>query len=325
MKGLAARSGPCVQLDHRSGREFSIVAKQVLNATGPWSDTVRRLAGDDSGPLLQPTKGVHLVAADRGLSAAFLLLHPADGRVFFVIPWMHKTLLGTTDTVCDESPDGLGVTPEDVEYLLAGFNHYFTPPLSAAEVLGRFAGLRPLIGTRPGEPSDLSREFQLTTSSSGLLTVAGGKYTTYRQMAEVITDTVVRRLGLFGRCRTRSFRLDGAPEEAWHRFAPSAISQLTTRCHFEAETSRHLIERYGRRAVEVADYLERDPRLAGVWCPANRTCSPNSPISATTRWRRRPPISCCGARARPVPSRVAPDSACPDPFQLSPEDGGGIE
>src|SRR5262245_49350145 len=216
-------------LDHRGGREFTIAAKQVLNATGPWGDTVRRLAGDASGSLLQPTKGVHLIAAERGLSAAFLLLHPADGRVFFVIPWLGKTLLGTTDTTCDDSPDELAVLPAEVEYLLAGFNHYFTPPLSAPRVFGSFAGLRPLIRARTGEPSDLSREFQIHTSPSGLLTVAGGKYTTYRHMAEVITDTVVRRLGLSRRCRTRSFRLDGAPQEPWEQFAIRTVASLTSR------------------------------------------------------------------------------------------------
>jgi glycerol-3-phosphate dehydrogenase len=248
-------------LDHRSGREFSITAKQTLNATGPWGDAVRRLAGDDSGPLLRPTKGVHLIAADRGLSAAFLLLHPDDGRVFFVIPFLHKTLLGTTDTLCDDSPDELTVTPADVAYLLAGFNHYFTPSLSATEILGSFAGLRPLIRARPGDPSHLSREFQLHTSPSGLLTVAGGKYTTYRHMAEVIADTVVRRLGLSRRCRTRSFPLDGAPRQPWQQFRPSAIHALTSTCHLSEETAAHLVERYGRRAVEVADYLERDAAL----------------------------------------------------------------
>jgi glycerol-3-phosphate dehydrogenase len=247
--------------DRRGGREFSIAAKQVLNATGPWGDAVRRLAGDEDGPLLRPTKGVHLIAADRGLSAAFLLLHPADGRVFFVLPWLNKTLLGTTDTACDDSPDELTVTPEDVAYLLAGFHHYFTPALSAEDVLGSFAGLRPLIRTRPGEPSELSREFQLHRSPSGLLTAAGGKYTTYRHMAEIITNTIVQRLGLSRRCRTRSLRLDGAPDQPWERFASAAAAALTTRCHLDAETARQLVGRYGRRALEVADYLERDPTL----------------------------------------------------------------
>jgi glycerol-3-phosphate dehydrogenase len=248
--------------DHRGGREFSIAAKQVLNATGPWGDAVRRLAGDDNGSLLRPTKGVHLIVPDRGLAAAFLLLHPADGRVFFVIPWMNKTLLGTTDTACDDSPDELTVTPADVEYLLDGFNHYFTSFLSSNDVLGSFAGLRPLMRARPSEPSDLSREFHIHTSPSGLLTVSGGKYTTYRHMAEIITDTVVRRLGLSRRCRTRSFRLDGAPEGPWDRFAPATIAVLTSRCHLDSEKARHLVARYGRRAVEVADYLDRDATLA---------------------------------------------------------------
>lgn len=248
--------------DHHGGRESSIAAKQVLNATGPWCDTVRRLAGDNDGPLLQPTKGVHLIAGDRGLHAAFLLLHPADGRVFFVIPWLNKTLLGTTDTVSEDSPDELTITSEDVSYLLAGYNHYFTPALSDADVLGSFVGLRPLIRSRPGVPSDLSREFQIHTSPSGLLTAAGGKYTTYRHMAEIITDTIVRRLKLSRRCRTRSLRLDGAPAKPWDRFAPAAKETLTTRCHLDTETARHLVARYGRRALEVGDYLKRDSNLS---------------------------------------------------------------
>lgn len=254
------RSGVRVR-DRCNEREFVVAAKQILNATGPWSDAVRRLAGDAEGPLLRPTKGVHLLAADRGLSAGFLLLHPADGRVFFVLPWLKKTLLGTTDTLCDDSPDAVRVAPADVAYLLQGFNHYFAPVLSEKDVVGSYAGLRPLIGARPGEPSALSREFQLHTSSSGLLTAVGGKYTTYRHMAEIITDTIVRRLGLSRRCRTRAFRLDGAPRRPWNAFRRSEIETLTRRYRLDAESAAHLVDRYGRRAVEVADYLERDPAL----------------------------------------------------------------
>jgi glycerol-3-phosphate dehydrogenase len=249
-------------VDRRSGRELTIAAKQILNATGPWGDAVRRLADDDGEPLLCPTKGVHLILPGRGYSAAFLLLHPADGRVFFALPFWNKMLLGTTDTVWDDSPDKLSVTAEDVEYLLAGFNHYFAPPLSASDVLNSFAGLRPLIRSRPGQPSDLSREFELHTSPSGLLTAAGGKYTTYRHMAEIITDTVVRRLGLSRRCRTRSFQLDGAPRQPWRQFRASTIRSLTSTCRLHEETASHLVERYGRRAVEVTDYVQRDPTLS---------------------------------------------------------------
>ncbi len=249
-------------IDRISGKELLISAKQILNATGPWGDAVRRLAGDDSEPLLRPTKGVHLILPNRGLSAAFLLLHPADGRVFFVLPFWNKMLIGTTDTVWDNSPDKLNVTSEDIEYLLTGFNHYFVPPLSASELLNSFAGLRPLIRSRPGQPSDLSREFQLHTSPSGLLTAAGGKYTTYRKMAEIITDTVVRRLGQSRRCRTRSFLLDGAPRQSWPQFRSSMIHGLTSNCALNEETAMHLVGRYGRRAGEVVDYLQRAPELS---------------------------------------------------------------
>src|SRR5262249_49935166 len=123
-------------------------------------------------------------------------------------------------------------------------------------------GLRPLARARPGDPSALSREFHVFSSPSGLLSVVGGKYTTYRHMAEVITDHVARRLGRNERCRTRNFRLDGAPREPWARFAPAEVAFLRTRHGLDDATARHLVNRYGRRAREVAAYLERDPALA---------------------------------------------------------------
>jgi glycerol-3-phosphate dehydrogenase len=250
------RSGGVVSgvraVDHVGGGEVCGAARVVLNATGPWGDAVRRLAGDSAPPLMRPTKGVHLVVAGRGLHAAFLLLHPRDGRVFFVIPWLGKTLVGTTDTEYDDPPDAVRVTDADVAYLLDGHNHFFDPALSAADVLGSFAGLRPLLRTSPNDPSARTREFQLETSPSGLLTVSGGKYTTYRQMAEVITDAVIHRLGLRRRCRTRDFRLDGAPDESCGQ------SEMS---HIDALTARHMLDRYGKRARDVADLIRRDPAL----------------------------------------------------------------
>lgn len=249
-------------VDHVGGAQLSIRARHVVNATGPWVDTVCQLAGEQSEPHLQPTKGVHLVAPDRGLTSAFLLLHPADGRVFFVIPWLGKTLVGTTDTLWEESPEPLIVTDADRDYLLAGHNHYFSPPLEQRDILNHFAGLRPLIRARAGEPSSLSREFRLYWSDSGLLSVAGGKYTTYRRMAEVITDTVARRLKRRDRCRTRNFPLDGAPHEPWQQFEPAAAGMLCSRYRLEEDSARHLVHRYGRRAQDVAAYLDRDAALA---------------------------------------------------------------
>src|SRR5262249_54052149 len=159
------------------------------------------LAGDNSGPYLQPTKGVHILAPGKEPSAGFLLLHPTDGRVFFVLPWHGKKLIGTTDTLEEASPDRLEATSEDIAYLLVGHNHYFRPHLSANDLISHTAGLRPLLRLRPGDPSSLSREYRIWTSPLGLLSVAGGKYTTYRAMAEAITDEVGFRLGRRRRCR----------------------------------------------------------------------------------------------------------------------------
>jgi glycerol-3-phosphate dehydrogenase len=247
-------------VDHLGGHELRIAARQVLNATGPWADDVRRLAGEGE-PLLQPTRGTHVVAPGRGLNAAYLFLHPRDGRVFFVIPWLGKVLLGTTDTDYAGPPDAVAPTGEDVEYLLEGHNHHLTPPLTRAELLGEFAGLRPLLRSAPGDPSARSREHRLLRSPSGLLTVAGGKYTTYRHMAEVITDEVVRALGRRRRCHTQAFPLDGAPEERWEDFERSAVARLRARHQLDEPAARHLVERYGRRAVDVGRYLERSAEM----------------------------------------------------------------
>jgi glycerol-3-phosphate dehydrogenase len=249
-------------VDRVGGRELSLRARQVLNATGPWVDEVCRQAGDDAGPRLQPTRGVHLIALDRGLAAAFLLLHPADGRVLFVIPWMGKTLIGTTDTHSEAGPDHLAVTPEDVAYLLEAHNYYFSPPLAESDLLGNFVGLRPLIRARPGEPSSLSREFRLFWSPSGLLSVAGGKYTTYRHMAEVITDAVCYRFGARRLCRTRSLLLDGAPRQPWDEYEPAEVASLVQNLGLSEGAARHLVRRYGRRAAEVAAYLKQHPELS---------------------------------------------------------------
>ena len=248
-------------VDHASGRELRIHTRVVVNATGPWVDAVCRLAGEDGLPHLQPTKGVHLIAPGRGLTRAFLLLHPRDGRVFFVIPWMNKTLIGTTDTACDEPPEQLHVLPEEISYLLEGHNHHLEPALHPGDVLGSFAGLRPLIRARPGEPSSRSREYRLFWSPNGLLSVAGGKYTTYRHMAEVITDAVTRRLGRFRIGGTRGLQLDGAPAQLWRGFAEQESTRLGRSSLLSAASACHLVERYGRRAADVAALVERDPKL----------------------------------------------------------------
>jgi glycerol-3-phosphate dehydrogenase len=267
VEAIAFESSGVRALDRVNGAKFTIRARQVLNATGPWVDQICRLAGETGGPHLKPTKGVHLVAPDRGLSAAFLLLHPADGRVFFVIPWLGKTLIGTTDTLDSAGPDAVAVTREDIEYLLEGHNHYFSPPHAEPDILGQFAGLRPLLRSNSEDPASMTRDFHLITSRSGLLSVAGGKYTTYRHIAEVVTDEIARRLGNRRPCRTRDYHLDGTPREPWPEFEVSTTASLQTNYSFDSRTARHLLHRYGRRAFDVAEYAVRDPNLAKPIAP----------------------------------------------------------
>lgn len=263
--------------DRLHGTNVTVRARQVVNATGPWVDAVRRLAGAPSAePLLQPTKGVHLIVAGfphtrggepRSAQTAFILLHPRDGRVFFVLPWCGRTLLGTTDTFCEVPGDHLTVSADDESYLLEGYNHYFTPSLSHADIRGRFAGLRPLLRSTSGGPSARSREYRMIEGPNGLLSVAGGKWTTYRSMAESIVDTIAERLSRRGRCRTKNMLLHGAPESAWNVFAMTEAANIATAFGWDNAIARHLVNRYGRHAREVAVVIrERDecrPVVAG--------------------------------------------------------------
>src|SRR5262249_2691038 len=171
------------------------------------------------------------------------------------------TLIGTTDTLCGEEPDALTVTPGDTDYLLVGHNHYLAPAVQQNDIINSFVGLRPLIRGRTEEPSALSREFRLFESPSGLLSVAGGKYTTYRRMAETITNVVAHRLGRRRLPRTRHFALVGAPPGPWEDFERAESARLRSRYKLSDESARHLVRRYGRCAGDVAAYLDHDPAL----------------------------------------------------------------
>jgi glycerol-3-phosphate dehydrogenase len=213
------------------------------------------LAGDAGEPHLQPTKGVHLIAPARGHRAAALLLHPRDERVFFIIPWYEKTLIGTTDTLAESGPDALQVLPSEIAYLLEGYNHYFKAGLQAGDVMGSFAGLRPLLRARVGEPSARSREFRLHVSASGLVTALGGKFTTFRSMAENIIDFLAARLNKRRRCRTHDLPLVGAPATPWHAFLTQTVATIVTRLGISEDCAMHLVNRYGDQVERVLERI----------------------------------------------------------------------
>ena len=180
-----------------------------------------------------------------------------------------KLLIGTTDTEWTAGRDLPDVQVADIDYLLAGFNFYFRPPLVAGDILGSFAGLRPLLRAKGTSPSSRSREFQLILSPGGLLSAAGGKYTTYRHMAEEITAAIARRLRRPHRSRTRDYPLDGTPDVPWNTFVMTESARLAKQYSLPESAASHLVHRYGRRASVVASYLQDQPHRASTIVPGD--------------------------------------------------------
>jgi glycerol-3-phosphate dehydrogenase len=256
-------------VDRLDGGETVVRARVVVNAAGPWVDAVAGLDAP-AAPRLRLTKGVHVVVprARVGNRAAIVLHAVADGRIMFVIPWDAHTLVGTTDTDHEGGPDTPPtVEPADIAYLLDTVNHYFPAArLEPADVVSAFAGLRPLVAPPAGDaaPSDVSREEEIFTSASGLISIAGGKLTTYRLVAAVVVDRVVASLRAagerrpIGRSRTGTVPLPGggvapavlaaaAVSRDGHGLAPPVIG--------------HLAGRYGTRLDEVLGLVGADRRL----------------------------------------------------------------
>ena len=184
--------------DIPSGMTFGVRAKVIVNATGPWTDAMRRWEDPTAAPAIRGTKGVHvLVPRERlGNTGALTLLHPADQRVMFALPAGQYAILGTTDTRTEALPEQVRASVTDVRYLLSAANHFFpNAKLTEQDVISAWAGIRPLIASsKPGAPSDQSRESEVEVGPGGVIGVSGGKLTTYRAMAEEIVDAAAERI-----------------------------------------------------------------------------------------------------------------------------------
>ncbi len=233
-------------LDVQSGARISVGARVVVNATGPWSDEVRSLAGDRASRGVRGSKGTHIsVRSERvGNTGALTLLSPVDGRVFFVLPSGARTIIGTTDTFTDESPDGVRASEEDVAYLVRSANYFFpSAPLTVGDVEAAWAGLRPLVAASAGGgEGGASREHAITVGANGLVTISGGKLTTYRLMAEQVVDCVEQRLGRRPtHASTASRILPGGDFESLDEEVGNAAREWSER------TARALVRAYGSR------------------------------------------------------------------------------
>ena len=216
-----------VAQDRESGERLELKARLVVNATGVFADGVRRL--DDPGvtPLIRPSQGVHIVL-DRSFmpgDSAIMVPHTDDGRVLFAIPWNERVLVGTTDTPVDEISLEPRPLEEELDFLLTHAARYLTRDPGREDVLSMFAGLRPLIRSdgAGGDTAALSREHSILVSKSGMLTIAGGKWTTYRKMAQDVVDHAVTLAGLEPRpCVTKRLAIHGHHPNAgrFGRLAP---------------------------------------------------------------------------------------------------------
>jgi glycerol-3-phosphate dehydrogenase len=260
-------------------------AAVVVNASGVWADDLGALEATGHPHTIRPAKGIHLTVRATAFPCDIAAVIPVRGdhRSIFVVSWGDHVYLGTTDTAWDGPLDDPSVTPEDVDYVLDAANAVTTRPIGRDDVTGMWAGLRPLLaptgdGHAPSErTADLSRRHTVTTSPGGLVTVTGGKLTTYRKMAEDTVDVVVRRLGRPRlRCATRNLRLDGAPPPrpglGW-RSDRRRADRLGSRDWSAAEpedVASYLGSRYGTGAEAVAALVADDPGLGRPLVPGLR-------------------------------------------------------
>jgi glycerol-3-phosphate dehydrogenase len=197
-----------------AGGDRAVRARVVVNATGPWTDELRRMDDPDAHRLVRHSQGVHLVLPRDFLPGESAIMVPRtdDGRVLFAIPWLDRVLVGTTDTPVAEAALEPVPMEEEVEFLLEHAGRYLDRDPHRADVLSMFAGLRPLVGgdDHGASTASLSRDHTLLISDAGLVTITGGKWTTYRRMAEDTVDQAATLAGLDERpCVTRNLHLHG--------------------------------------------------------------------------------------------------------------------
>jgi glycerol-3-phosphate dehydrogenase len=257
--GLVERGGRAAGVlvrDTLDGREFELVADNVVNATGVWADRIRpdELYAEEEVPRIRPSRGTHLILTGDALpvDGGGVIVPAGGGRTIFVLPWLGRTLVGTTDNDYEGSLEHVPPGEEDIAYLLDACNTFFGTSLGAGDLAGAYAGVRPLISTGdPKKSVDISRRAELYETSSGLVTITGGKLTTWRRMAKLAVDRVVEREGREAPCRTEEIPL-GMPVD------PADLPALEG---VDEASRTHLAARYGYAAHDVLALAAERPEL----------------------------------------------------------------
>jgi len=302
-------------VDTESGERFAVRAPNVVNATGVWADRIRpdEIRGEEEIPSISPSRGTHVTVSfdDLNIGHAACIVPAGEDRTIFALPWYGRTLIGTTDRDYDGDIDHVEPSRDDIEYLLDAVNGYFGTALDRSKITGAYAGVRPLIASGdPHKSVDISRKAELYETSSGLITITGGKLTTWRRMAKQVVDRMVDREGLEAPCRTGDLQLgmpaseeDLTPPEDLSGALPEGYRELFAfrYGHFSRYVLRLAAERPelarpisdGRpdlvaeavvaarfeQARSVADVLLRRTRLGLLAAPRLRTASDVRPVA----------------------------------------------
>ena len=200
-------------IDIFSGKEYEIKSKTVINATGVFTDSILNFDNDKHKTIISPSQGIHLVVDKEFLpgDTAIMIPHTDDGRVLFAIPWHNKIILGTTDTPVSKATIEPLALDEEIDFILKHIGRYLAKDPDRSDVKSVFAGLRPLVKSSGKKTAALSRDHLITVSDSGLVTVTGGKWTTYRLMAEDAIDIAIKTGGLTSvECKTKHLPIHGS-------------------------------------------------------------------------------------------------------------------
>ena len=254
--------------DLTDGSSFTVRARSVVAATGVWSDDIGSMLGDAAPSLkVRASKGVHLVLPRSAIDGAALpeaggtragLILRTPTSVLFVIPWGERWIVGTTDTPWRLDRDHPAASSADIDYILEQVNRVLVRPVTPGDILGVYAGLRPLLAGESDETSRLSREHAVVRPVPGLVLVAGGKYTTYRVMAEDAVEAAVE--GLPGVPASRTARLPLVGAQRWED-VKDAAGTLAAASGLTEDAVERLLHRHGDRTADVLDLVRGDPEL----------------------------------------------------------------